>query len=296
MHSGDMRRNWPLPRQRTTSCAPPLCPRTATQMQTEPRLRRNSPIPASSNESGASIAKHGNKACPTPGVLARTRSTASGRRCGHGLKPIPGGHRSRCCLSFSSGARDVTPTVSYGPCSGACANGGVRFWRLSMASGSNWIGSARLQNLRATEAVEKSVAPRPWKTLRVSHFPTASTAGRTLPFDRSFGNISNEATDCFWVTFSIEAIRSGVLIVADHRTASRKRQRIPGSARSPTALRSAPPGSAPEGSKTSNPQHPMLNSRRTSRLERQFYLVHLARSLLYFKRNPGAAPRGCAQG
>ena len=94
------------------------------------------------------------------------RSTASGRRCGHGLNPIPGGHRSRCRLSFSSGARDVTPTVSYGSCSGACANGGVRFWRLSMASGSNWIGSARLQHLRATGAV-----------------------GRTLPFDRSFGNI-----------------------------------------------------------------------------------------------------------
>ena len=89
----------------------------------------------------------------------------------HGLNPIPGEHQSRCCLSFSSGARDVTPTVIYGPCSGACANGGVRFWRLSMASGSNWIESARLQHLRATGAVEKAVAPRPWKTLRVSHFP-----------------------------------------------------------------------------------------------------------------------------
>ena len=134
--------------------------------------------------------KTGNNLCPTPGVLARTRSTASGRRCGHGLNPIPGEHQSRCCLSFSSGARDVTPTVSYGPCSGACANGGVRFWRLSMASGSNWIGSARLQHLRATGAEEeKAVAPRPWETRRVSHFPTASTAGSTLPFDRSFGNI-----------------------------------------------------------------------------------------------------------
>ena len=123
------------------------------------------------------------------------------------LKSDPGGHRSRCCLSFSSGARDVTPTVSYGPCSGGCANGGVRFWKLSMASGSNWIASARLQHLRATGAVEKSVAPRPWKTLRVSHFPTASTAGRTLPFDRIFGNILNEATDWISVTFLNEAIR-----------------------------------------------------------------------------------------
>ena len=113
----------------------------------------------------------------------------------HGLNPPPGGHQSRCCLSFSSGARDVTPTVSYGPCSGACANGGVRFWRLSMASGSNWIGSARLQHLRATGAVGK------WETRRVFHFPTASTAGRTLPFDRSFGNIFDEATDWFSVTF-----------------------------------------------------------------------------------------------
>ena len=177
MHSGDTRRNWPLPRQPTTSCAPPLCPRNATQMQTEPRLRRNSPIPASSNESRAGIAKHGNNACRTPDVRARTRSTASGRRCGHGLNPILGGHRSRCCLSFSSGVRDVTPTASYGPCSGGCANGGLRFWRLSMASGSNWIGSAWLPHLRATGAVEKAVAPRPWKALRVFHFPTATTAG-----------------------------------------------------------------------------------------------------------------------
>ena len=179
-------------------------------------MRRNPQIPASSNESGASIAKHGNNACPTPGVLARTRSTASGRRCGHGLNPIPGGHQSRCCLSFSSGARDVTPTVSYGPCSGACANGGVRFWRLSMPSGSNWIGSARLQHLRAPGPVEQPVAPRPWKTLRVSHFPTASTAGRTLPFDRSFGNIFDEATDWCSVTSLNEAIRAGISIHVGH--------------------------------------------------------------------------------
>ena len=185
-------------------------------MQTGPRLRRKSPIPDSSNESGASIAKHRNNACPTPGVLARTRSTASRRRCGHGLNPLPGGHRSRCCLSCSSGARDVTPTVSYGPCSGACANGGVRFWRLSMASGSNWIGSARLQHLREAGAVEKTVAPRPWETLRVSHFPTASTAGRTLPFDRSCGNIFDEATDWCSVTFLNEAIRAGISIDAGH--------------------------------------------------------------------------------
>ena len=43
-----------------------------------------------------------------------------------------------------------------------------------------------------------------------------STAGRTLPFDRSFGNIFDEATGWFSVTFLNEAIRPGVLIVADH--------------------------------------------------------------------------------
>ena len=89
-----------------------------------------------------------------------------------------------------------------------------------MASGSNWIGSARLQHLRATGAVEKAVAPRPWETRRVSHFPTASTAGRTLPFDRSFGNIFDEATGWFPVTFLNEAIRPGILIVADHSTSA----------------------------------------------------------------------------
>ena len=72
-----------------------------------------------------------------------------------------------------------------------------------MVSGSNWIGSARLQHLRATGPVEQAVAPRPWKTLRVFHFPTASTAGRTLPFDRSFGNIFKRGN-------------MRVLIVADH--------------------------------------------------------------------------------
>ena len=129
------------------------------------------------------------------------------------LESDPGrGHRSRCCLSFSSGARDVTPTVSYGSCSGACGNGGVRFWRLSMARGSNWIGSARLQHLRATGAVEQAVAPRPWKTLRVFPFPAASTAGRSLPFDRSFGNLFDEATNWFSVRFSNEAIRAGISV------------------------------------------------------------------------------------
>ena len=81
-----------------------------------------------------------------------------------------------------------------------------------MASGSNWIGAARLQHLRATGAVEKAVAPRLRKTLRVSHFPTASTAGRTLPVDRSFGNIFDEATGWFSVTFLNEAIRAGISI------------------------------------------------------------------------------------
>ena len=46
-------------------------------------------------------------------------------------------------------------------------------------------------------------------------FPTASTTGRSLQIDRSFGNILNEATDWIWVTFLIEAIRAGALIVAD---------------------------------------------------------------------------------
>ena len=85
-----------------------------------------------------------------------------------------------------------------------------------MASGSNWIGSARLQHLRATGPVEQAVAPRPWKTLRVSHYSTASTAGRTLPFDRSFGNIFDEASDWFSVTFSNEAIRAGISIDVGH--------------------------------------------------------------------------------
>ena len=47
--------------------------------------------------------------------------------------------------------------------------------------------------------------------------PTASTAGRTLPFDRSFGNIFDEATTLSSVTFLNEAIRPGVLIVADQK-------------------------------------------------------------------------------
>src|SRR3990172_9054649 len=36
-------------------------------------------------------------------------------------------------------------------------------------------GIGRRKNLRRPRAVEKTVASPPWKTLRVSHFPTATT-------------------------------------------------------------------------------------------------------------------------
>ena len=43
-----------------------------------------------------------------------------------------------------------------------------------------------------------------------------TTAGSTLHFEWSFGNIRDEATDWISVTFSIEVIRVGIPIVADH--------------------------------------------------------------------------------
>ena len=82
----------------------------------------------------------------------------------HGLNPNLGGRQSRCFLNCSSGTLDVAPMASYGLYNAACANGGVRFWWLSMTSGSNWSDSARFsrrKNRRAEMAVEKMAADQP---------------------------------------------------------------------------------------------------------------------------------------
>ena len=57
----------------------------------------------------------------------------------------------------------------------------------------------------------------PFYSIGVGPFYVVKATGRTLPFDRSFGNIFDEATGWFSVTFLNEAIRPGISIVADHR-------------------------------------------------------------------------------
>ena len=51
-----------------------------------------------------------------------------------------------------------------------------------------WGGASRSNfEPRATGTVEKSAPPGPWKTLRVSHFPTASTTAIICPIPHSRG-------------------------------------------------------------------------------------------------------------
>ena len=91
-------------------------------------FRPNSNSPSWSNEKSAGIGEPTSHACRIPGALDPTRSTVCGRKCNHGLNLNLSGRQSRFLSNFSNETPPAIPTASYGPCSAACVNGGVKFW------------------------------------------------------------------------------------------------------------------------------------------------------------------------